>query len=79
MTSITTTRQRRAMTRLKIALYVIVGIALFVLGSAAVDAISGLTAEFGTPATCQEDEACWDCNTMGNGLCSADDATPFQP
>ena len=21
------------------------------------------------PARCQEDEACWDCETMGNGVC----------
>lgn len=27
---------------------------------------------------CQEDEACWDCNVHGNGLCSADDTTPYE-
>lgn len=29
--------------------------------------------------TCFEDEPCWDCNVHGNGLCSADDPTPFEP
>jgi hypothetical protein len=35
----------------------------------------------GTTSTtvCFEDEPCFDCNTMGNGLCSANDQTPFQP
>lgn len=28
---------------------------------------------------CFEDMPCFDCNTMGNGLCSADDSTPFEP
>ena len=33
-----------------------------------------------TPTTtCFEDMPCFDCNTMGNGLCSANDQTPFQP
>lgn len=33
------------------------------------------------PATtrCEEDMPCFDCNVHGNGLCSADDTTPFQP
>lgn len=31
------------------------------------------------PVTCMEDDPCWDCNTMGNGLCGPDDVTPFAP
>jgi hypothetical protein len=29
-------------------------------------------------SSCEEDMACWDCNTMGNGLCGPDDPTPFE-
>lgn len=32
-----------------------------------------------TTAPCQEDQPCWDCDTMGNGLCGKDDPTPFVP
>lgn len=29
--------------------------------------------------TISEGESGWDCNRMGNGLCSRDDRTPYQP
>ena len=32
----------------------------------------------GPDHTCVEDEPCFDCNTMGNGLCSRTDTTPFE-
>jgi hypothetical protein len=46
--------------------------ALAILAGAVSGLVSGAQHHEKAPVTCQEDDECWDCHAMGNGVCGTD-------
>jgi hypothetical protein len=66
------------MRKSRIALLIIVLVLLTASACARRAASSNVLRVPSASERCLEDEPCWDCNTMGNGLCSRTDTTPFE-